>query len=63
MSNTEKGEILVVASKVKAYIKSKGYSTSATSIEKLSAQVRDLIEKAIERTKSDNRKTVMDRDF
>ena len=56
-------EVLVVASKVKAYIKSKGgMNTSATAIDALSDKVRELCDAAIENAKNDKRKTVKDRD-
>jgi histone H3/H4 len=57
-------EVLVVASKVKAYIKEhSGFSTSASVIEALSKIVERECQKAIENTKNEKRKTVMDRDF
>ncbi|PIS01704.1 MAG: hypothetical protein COT84_01045 [Chlamydiae bacterium CG10_big_fil_rev_8_21_14_0_10_35_9] len=57
-------EVLVVASKVKKYIKEKGdMSTSATAISRLSEIIEEECNKAIERAKSAKRKTVMDRDF
>lgn len=60
----ESGAVLVVASKVKGYIRtSSGMNTSATVMDALSAKVRKLCDQAIENAKSDGRKTVMDRDF
>ncbi|MGD2169367.1 MAG: hypothetical protein PVI40_03905 [Chlamydiota bacterium] len=57
-------EVLVVASKVKKYIKEKGdMSTSATAISRLSEIIEEECNKAIESAKSARRKTVMDRDF
>lgn len=57
-------QVLVVASKVKAYIKEKsGMNTSSTVMEALTRVVERECEKAIERAKNDKRKTVMDRDF
>ncbi|ADI38622.1 putative uncharacterized protein [Waddlia chondrophila 2032/99] len=57
-------ENLVVVSKVKKYIKSKaGMNTSANVMDQLSKIVEKEIEKAVQNAKSDNRKTVMDRDF
>ena len=57
-------ETLVVASKIKSYIKDKaGMSTSATVMEKLSHIVAQECDKAIEEAKRAKRKTVMDRDF
>ena len=58
------GEVLVVTSKVKKYIKDKsGYNTSGATIEALSAAVQKICDKAIENAGSDGRKTVMDRDI
>jgi histone H3/H4 len=57
-------EVLVVASKIKAYIKDKGdMKTSANVLEVLSDRLRSLCDKAIESARSDGRKTVLDRDF
>jgi len=57
-------EVLIVASKVKAYIKAKsGFNTSASVLEALSSIVERECNKAIEKAKADKRKTVMDRDF
>lgn len=56
-------EILVVASKVKSYIKDKSeMNTSGAVPEELSKRVMSLLDKAIENAKADGRKTVMDRD-
>lgn len=69
MENEEKspksnGEVLVVASKLKAYIRAQsGMNTSSTVIDALSNKVRILCDQAIENAKRDGRKTVMDRDF
>lgn len=56
-------EILIINSKLKAYIKAKGFSTASTVAEKLSEKVRVLIDQAVESAKNDKRKTVMDRDI
>ena len=57
-------EVLVIASKVKAYIKSKDdLNVSASVFDALSDKVRELCDKAIENAKKDKRKTIMDRDF
>lgn len=65
MSEEEgKTEALVVASKLKNYIRDKsGMNTSAAVIAVLSDKLRGLCDQAMERAKSDGRKTVMDRDF
>lgn len=58
-------DILVVASKLKDYIRAKsgGMNTSANVLERLSDMIRVQCNKAIERANQDSRKTVMDRDF
>ena len=57
-------EVLVVASKVKAYIKEKGdMKTSASVLSALSDRIRGMCEEAIENARSDGRKTVLDRDI
>lgn len=65
MEGTEtKTEVLVVASKLKNYIREKsGMNTSGAVMEALSNKIRQLCDQAIERAKQDGRKTVMDRDF
>ena len=61
---TEAKEVLVVASKVKAYIRAQsGMNTSSAVLEVLSERIRQLCNEAIEKAKQDGRKTVMDRDF
>lgn len=56
-------EVLVVASKIKSYIKEKGgMNTSGAVPEELSKRVIALLDKALENAKADGRKTVMDRD-
>ncbi|NOT81067.1 MAG: hypothetical protein HOP07_18950 [Bacteriovoracaceae bacterium] len=57
-------EILIVASKLKQYIKDKhDMSTSANVMEILSHIVRRHTDDAVEKARSEGRKTVMDRDF
>ena len=57
-------DILVVVSKVKAYIKARsGMNTSDAVMEVLSQEVRHLCDDAIKNAVIDGRKTVMDRDF
>lgn len=64
MSEESGKDVLVVASKIRNYIKSSsGMNTSAAVLDILSERVRQLCEQAIERAKSEGRKTVMDRDF
>ena len=56
-------EVLVVASKVKAYIKSKGMMTSADAICALSDEVYKTIDAGIKRTKANRRSTVKPQDL
>lgn len=57
-------EVLVVASKVKAYMKSAAnFNTSATAIDALSDKVKEICDAAIETARKDRRKTVKDRDI
>ncbi len=58
-----KKEVLVVASKVKAYIKSKKCQTSGDSIAALSDKVYALIDAATLRTKANRRSTVKPQDL
>jgi len=61
MSGTE---TLVVISKLKAYIKSAADMNTAGNVApRLSDLVRQMCDQAIERARSDGRKTIMDRDF
>ncbi|HHT9106799.1 MAG TPA: hypothetical protein ACFYD7_13155 [Candidatus Wujingus californicus] len=62
-SQGEKG-ILVVVSKLKQYIRSvSGMNTAGNVAPVLSDTIRKLCDQAIEKAKTDGRKTVMDRDF
>ena len=57
-------EVLVVASKVRSYIKDKGEcNTASETIDALSQAVEKVLDKAIEAAKSQGRKTVMARDI
>jgi len=57
-------DILVVASKLKAYIKARaGMNTSASVLETLSDRIRSMADDAIENARAEGRKTVLDRDF
>jgi histone H3/H4 len=59
-----KSDVLVVVSKLKAYIKAKsGMNTSDGVISVISDQVRQLCDQAAANAQRDGRKTVMDRDF
>ena len=57
-------EILVVVSKLKQYIRSvSGMNTAGNVAPALSDTIRKLCDQAIEKAKTDGRKTVMDRDL
>ncbi|MBN2617927.1 MAG: NFYB/HAP3 family transcription factor subunit [Spirochaetales bacterium] len=57
-------EALVVASKIKNYIKEKGdLKCSAKVIDALSDKIRDILDSAIESAVKDKRKTVQDKDI
>ena len=56
-------EALVVASKVKAYVKGKKMMTSADAVAALSDQVYALLDDAIARTKANKRSTVKPQDL
>jgi hypothetical protein len=57
-------DILVVASKLKAYVKGKsGLNTSANVMPALSSIIRQECDKAIQKAHRDGRKTLMGRDF
>lgn len=61
---SESNEVLVVASKVKVYIKEKGdMKTSSSVLSALSERIRTMCDEAIESARSDGRKTVLDRDI
>jgi histone H3/H4 len=61
---SDSNEVLVVASKIKSYIKNKGdMKTSANVLEVLSDRLRAMCDQAVESARSDGRKTVLDRDF
>ena len=57
-------EVLIVASKLKQYIKDKyDMNTAASVMDALSKNVRRMTDRAAERARSEGRKTIMDRDF
>ena len=58
-----KKDVLVVASKMKAYIRSKGMMCSADAIQAMSDCVYCCLDKAIERTKANRRSTVKPQDL
>jgi histone H3/H4 len=63
-SELSEEEILVVVSKVKAYIRScSGMNTSDSVMNLLSQKVRKYANRAIEQAESQGRKTILDRDI
>lgn len=63
-SNADEQEILIVASKLKQYIKDKhDMNTSANVMDILSKIVRRQTDLAVAHARSEGRKTVMDRDY
>ena len=56
-------EVLVVASKVKAYVKSKGMMTSSDAIGALNEVVYAALDSAITRTEANRRSTVKPQDL
>ena len=63
VKKASKKEVLVVASKVKAYIKSKKMMTSSDAIAALSDAVYDMLDDAIARTQANRRSTVKPQDL
>ena len=63
-SNDYDQDILIVASKLKKYVKDRyDLNTSGNVMDKLSDIVRDVVDQAVIRARQDGRKTLMDRDF
>ena len=62
-AKSSKKEMLVVASKVKAYVKSKGMMSSSDAVCALSDSVYALLDAAICRTKANRRSTVKPQDL
>lgn len=57
-------DVLVVVSKMKKYIKDKaGMNTAASATAAMTKIIEHYCDKAIEKAKAENRKTVMDRDL
>jgi hypothetical protein len=59
----KKKDSLVVASKVKAYIRSKKMMTSADSIDALNDKLYSMLDSAAARTKANRRSTVKPQDL
>lgn len=56
-------DVLVVKSKVKEYIKGKDCNTASDLYDALSEEVKALLDKAVDRTKANGRKTVQSKDI
>jgi histone H3/H4 len=56
-------EMLVVASKVKSFLKEKGCHTSGELVDALNAKVAALLSEAVKRTRGNKRSTVKDVDL
>jgi len=56
-------DVLVVTSKVKAYLKGKGCNTSGEAIGELSKRVQMILDMAVKRTEANGRKTVKAQDI
>ena len=56
-------EALIVASKVKAYVKSKGLMTASDSLEAINKKIYALLDEAAERTTANRRSTVKPQDL
>jgi hypothetical protein len=56
-------EMLVVSSKVKAYIKEKGCHTSGELLDALNVKVAAMLNEAVKRTQGNKRSTVKDVDL
>ena len=63
MAKKQQMEMLVVASKVKSYIKSKKMMTSSDSLGALNEKIHALLDDAIARTKANRRSTVKAQDL
>ncbi len=59
----KKREILVVGSKIKAYIRSKKCMTSGDLLQAVSGEVYGILDRAIKRTKANKRATVRSQDL
>jgi hypothetical protein len=59
----KKKDMLIVGSKVKAVIKSKGLKTAGDTLEAVSDRVHCLLDRAAERTKANRRSTVRPQDL
>ncbi len=60
---SSKTEMLVVASKVKTYIKSKGMMTASDTIKALNEKLYQVLDAAVQRTQANRRSTVKPQDL
>ena len=60
---SSKKDVLVVASKIKGYVKSKGFMCSADAIQAISDCVYCCLDKAMTRTEANRRSTVKPQDL
>lgn len=60
---TTERESLIVTSKIKAYIKSKGCMTSGDAVDGINEKIYKMIDEAVERTQNNKRTTVRSYDF
>lgn len=58
-----KKEPLIVASKVKAYVKGKGLMTASDSLEAINAKIYAMLDEATERTTANRRSTLKPQDL
>ena len=56
-------EPLIVASKVKSYVKASGMMSSREFLEGLNGSIREVIDKAVKRAQENKRSTVQPRDL
>ena len=59
----KKRDVLVVGSKVKAYVRGKGCMAAGDLVEAVSSQVYNLLDRAADRTKANKRSTVRPQDL
>jgi hypothetical protein len=62
-AGTEEKDMLLVSSKVKAYIKSKNFMTSGDALDALNEKVYRLIDEALARTEANKRQTLKPTDL
>jgi len=62
-NNSGGKDVLVVASKTKAYIKSQGCIVSGDAVDALNDKIYEMLDAAIKRTKENKRTTLRSYDF